>query len=54
VCRHIERQEADNLFVAFCVGQSEEPGFGKSAWLLARTQYPEINVAAYQALLDHF
>jgi len=54
VCRHIERQEADNLFVAFCVGQSEELDLEKGAWLLARTQYPEINVAAYQALLDHF
>jgi regulator of sirC expression with transglutaminase-like and TPR domain len=51
---HIDRQEADNRFLGFCISQPEDLDVEKGAWLLARTRYSEINVAAYQALLDSY
>jgi regulator of sirC expression with transglutaminase-like and TPR domain len=50
----LDRQEADNRFLAFCISQPEDLDVEKGAWLLAQTQYPEINTDAYQALLDSF
>lgn len=50
----VERQEADNQFVAFCLNQTEGLDVEMGAWRLAQTQYPDINLAAYQALLDSF
>lgn len=47
-----ERQEADNEFLNFCVLHGEEFDLEKGVWLIARTRHPEINIAAYQALLD--
>ncbi len=54
IVRHLERQTADNRFLAFCLRHGEEFDLEEGAWLLARTQYPEINVEAYQALLDSY
>ena len=54
IIRHFDRQEADNHFVAFCLSQGEDCSLEQGAWLLAQTQYPEINVEAYGALLDSF
>ena len=51
--RHFDRQTADNAFLGFCLRNGEDFDLEEGAWLLARTQYPEINVVAYQALLDH-
>jgi regulator of sirC expression with transglutaminase-like and TPR domain len=50
----MSRREADNRFVGFCLNQSEELDVEEGAFLLARTQYPEINVLAYQALFDSY
>ena len=51
---HFERQAADNQFLSFCLKNGEEFDLERGAWLLARTQYPEINIEAYEALVDSF
>jgi regulator of sirC expression with transglutaminase-like and TPR domain len=52
--RHFDCQATDNAFLGFCLRHGEDFDLEEGAWLLARTQYPEINVVAYQALLDSF
>ncbi|HNQ87967.1 MAG TPA: transglutaminase-like domain-containing protein [Verrucomicrobiota bacterium] len=54
IIQHLRRQEADTRFLAFCVSHGEDLDLEEGVWLLAQTFYPEINVAAYQALLDQF
>jgi regulator of sirC expression with transglutaminase-like and TPR domain len=49
-----ERQKADNAFLAFCLKHGEALDLEAGAWRLAETQYPDINVAGYQAVLDSF
>jgi regulator of sirC expression with transglutaminase-like and TPR domain len=49
-----DRQDADNAFLAFCLKHGEAFDLEEGAWKLARTQYPDINVAGYAALLDSF
>ena len=51
---HFGRQAADNQFLGFCLKHGEEFDLEEGIWLLAQTQYPDINVEAYQALLDNF
>lgn len=51
---HLERQDADNRFLAFCLSHGENLDLETGSWLLAQTQYPEINLEAYQALLDGY
>jgi len=51
---HFGRQTADNRFLGFCLKHGEEFELEEGVWLLAQTQYPDINVEAYQALLDSF
>jgi len=51
---HLERQTADNRFLTFCLKHGEEFDLEQAVWLLAQTQYPDINVEGYQALLDDF
>lgn len=53
ILHHIDSQAADNRFLTFCLNHGEEFDLEKAAWLLAQTQFPEINVEAYQALMDH-
>ena len=52
--QYLARQDADNRFLAFCLSQGEELDLEEGAWLLSRTQYPDITVAAYQALFDSY
>lgn len=54
IIQHLERQEADNRFVGFCLSHGEDLNLEEGLWLLARTRYPEINTGAYSALLDGF
>jgi regulator of sirC expression with transglutaminase-like and TPR domain len=54
IVQHLARQEADNRFLAFCLQQGEEFDIEEGAWSLAQTQYPDINVLAYQALFDSY
>lgn len=49
---HFKRQQSDTQFLSFCLKYGEEFDLETGAWLLARTTYPEINIEAYQALLD--
>jgi len=51
---HLARQSADNRFLAFCLSQGEDFDVEQGTWLLAQTRYPDINVTAYQALLDSY
>lgn len=52
--QYLARQDADNSFLAFCLNQGEDLDIEEGAWLLSRTQYPDINLAAYQALFDSY
>jgi regulator of sirC expression with transglutaminase-like and TPR domain len=54
ILRHFARQNADTRFLAFCLKHGEEFDLEEGAWLLAQTEHPDINVEAYQALLDSY
>ncbi len=54
IIQHLERHEADSRFLSFCLKQSEGLDVEMGSWLLALTCYPDINLTAYQALLDNF
>jgi regulator of sirC expression with transglutaminase-like and TPR domain len=54
IIQYFGRQEADTWFLAFCLKHGEEFDLEEGIWLLALTQYPDINVEAYRALLDNF
>ena len=54
IIRHTDKQAGDNCFLTFCLNHGEEFDPETAAWLLAQTQFPEINVEAYQALLDGY
>jgi len=54
IVRHFDRQAADDEFLSFCLKNGEELAIEQGTWLLARTQYPDINVEGYEALLDSF
>jgi regulator of sirC expression with transglutaminase-like and TPR domain len=49
-----DRQAADNEFLGFCLKNGENFDLEEGAWTLTRTQYPDINVEGYRALLDSF
>jgi regulator of sirC expression with transglutaminase-like and TPR domain len=51
---HFDRQAADDHFLGFCLRHGKEFDLEQGAWLLSQTQYPLINVEAYQALLDGY
>ena len=48
------RQAADERFMLFCGSRGEDLPLEEGAWLLAQTQYPDVNVEAYEAMLDAF
>jgi regulator of sirC expression with transglutaminase-like and TPR domain len=54
ILRHVNQQTSDNLFLTFCLNHGEEFDLEAAAWSLAQTQFPEINVEAYQAMLDGY
>lgn len=54
IVRFFDQQAADNQFLSFCLKNGQEFDLEEGTWLLARTQYPEINTEAYGALLDSF
>jgi regulator of sirC expression with transglutaminase-like and TPR domain len=49
---HFSKEDAEAKFIAFCLNSGEELDFEHAAGLLARTQYPDTNLEAYQALYD--
>lgn len=54
IVQYFERQDADNRFLGFCLNCGQEFEIEEAAWLLAQTEYPDINVEGYRALLDEF
>ena len=50
----LARQDADTDFLSFVLRQGEDFSVEDGIWALARTRYPNINVAAYSAMLDEF
>jgi regulator of sirC expression with transglutaminase-like and TPR domain len=52
--REFDRQSADDRFLGFCLKHGEEFDLEEAAWLLGQTQYPDINVGAYSAVLDSY
>jgi regulator of sirC expression with transglutaminase-like and TPR domain len=54
ILRHVNKQTSDNHFLTFCLNHGEEFDLEAAAWSLAQTQFPEINVEAYQAMLDGY
>lgn len=54
IINYFGRQAADERFMLFCGSRGEDLPLEEGAWLLAQTQYPDINVEAYQAMLDAF
>lgn len=54
IVQHFDKQTADNRFLAFCLSHGEHFSAEQACWLLAQTEYPDININGYQALLDDF
>lgn len=54
IVSHLDRQRADDRFLAFCKNQAEDLDVEFGSWLLGKTRYPEINPLAYQALMDSY
>lgn len=52
IVRHFSRDDNDAQFVAFCLNSGEEFELEHAVGLLARTQYPDVNLEAYSALYD--
>lgn len=51
---HLQRQDADNEFLSFCLRQGDDFDLEDGAMLLAKTSYPTINVEGYSAILDAY
>lgn len=49
---HFHRADADHRFITFCRHHGEEFDLEHGIWLIAQTRYPDINLEAYNALLD--
>ena len=54
IVRCFAQADADTKFLAYCLNHGQEFDLEESVWLLARTTYPDINVEAYQAMLDGY
>lgn len=54
IVRHFARQDADTRFISFCLEHGEDFDLEAGVWLIAQTTYPDINVEAYQAILDGY
>jgi len=54
IIRHFNCRTTDREFTAFCLRHGDNFDLETAVLLLARTTYPEVNVAAYGALLDEF
>jgi regulator of sirC expression with transglutaminase-like and TPR domain len=54
IIHHLMRLKADDRFLSFCLTEGNDLNTEQGAWLLAQTEYPSINVEAYQALFDSY
>jgi regulator of sirC expression with transglutaminase-like and TPR domain len=54
IVRFIGMRHADDRFLAFCLNSGEDLDIEEGVLLLAQTEYPEINIAGYSAILDDY
>lgn len=54
IINHFAKMDADTTFLAFCLKHGDDLDLEQGIWLLAKTQYPDLNQEAYQSLLDCF
>ncbi|HEX3798631.1 MAG TPA: transglutaminase-like domain-containing protein [Verrucomicrobiae bacterium] len=54
IIQYFSRRNADDRFLAYCLTEGHELNLEQACWLLAQTQYPDISVEAYQAILDSY
>jgi regulator of sirC expression with transglutaminase-like and TPR domain len=54
ILTHFARLEADTRFLAYCLNHGDDLDLEAGVLLLAATRYPDLNPAAYQALLDQY
>jgi regulator of sirC expression with transglutaminase-like and TPR domain len=54
IIRYFDQQAADIRFLAFCLKHGEELDLEEGAWLFAATEYPDINIEGYRAVLDEY
>jgi regulator of sirC expression with transglutaminase-like and TPR domain len=54
IVNHFGRQTADTNFLGFILQHGEELDLEEAALLLAQTEFPDVNVEAYRALLDFY
>jgi regulator of sirC expression with transglutaminase-like and TPR domain len=52
IVRHFDRELADTRFMTYCLQDEAHLDLEKGALMMAQTEYPDINVAAYSARLD--
>ncbi len=52
IINHLARNTGDDRFLDYCLHQGEELNLEEAVFLLAQTQYPEVSVEAYLAMLD--
>lgn len=54
IIQSLEKKDADNEFLAYCLRQGEALDLEDSIWLLARTRHPDFNPEGYSAILDAY
>jgi len=54
IIRAMTQRKADDRFLAFCLNSGEDLDIEEGILLLAQTEYPEINIDAYSAILDSY
>lgn len=54
IIRFVTRRHADDRFLAFCLNSGEDLDLEEGVFLLAQTQYPEVNILGYCAILDSY
>lgn len=50
----ITKRAADDQFLAFCLNSGEDLDLEQGALLLAKSEFPAINIAGYEAIFDDF
>lgn len=53
IVRHFDQSVADTRFMSYCLQEPESIDLEQGALLLAQTEYPHLDAAAYSASLDH-
>jgi regulator of sirC expression with transglutaminase-like and TPR domain len=54
IIRHVSMRHADDRFLAFCLNSGEDLDLEEGAFLLAQTQFPDINISGYSAIFDDY